>query len=425
MDKIGFIRATALTDVVGRIDYISNHKRQEHLMAFYDNMPTNGWGELGKYSKAKASYNVSKTVWEARELIIMIPNEMAIYNPEELAKTYAELFTRKYKVPCAAAIHWNKAENNYHAHLVFSERKILEQSKVRIATRNTYFDAQGKRSTKALCTGNDGNLLDGCRLVAKGENLSEESFFGSKYNFFARPEWLREEKQRQIDFVNKYIEGDKWIVYNWNTNPHLPYIRINKGESAGLTLWKEHENDLRKEYNNTLDRLLKLGDITEEQALNLKFEHMRQKKKLQQEKRKSRELWNEQWQNYAIREKAENEYVKSLRKKQCFILLCELLLILAGVDVVKLQTGVEKATPGMKKIKVYPDKQVQAMIDEMCIAARKKTPSEHAMICKVKNIAYQQNGDLNELISEAKVIKENIKNELKITRCDAETYENY
>lgn len=419
MYKIGFIRATALTDVVGRIDYISNHEKQEHLMAFYDNMPTNGWEELGKCSKAKASYNVSKTVWEARELIIMIPNEMAIYNPEKLAKTYAELFAKKYKVPCAAAIHWNKSENNYHAHLVFSERKILEQSKVRIATRNTYFDAQGKRSTKALCTGSDGNLLDGCRVVAKGENLSKESFFGSKCNFFARPEWLREEKQRQIDFINKYIEGDKWMVYNWNTNPHLPYIRINKGEPASLTLWKEHENELRKEYNNALDGLLKLGDITEDQALRVKFEYMRQKKKLRQEKRKARELRNEEWQKYAIREKAENEYVKSLRKKPCFILLCELLLILAGVDVVKLQTGVEKATPVMKKIKVYPDKRVQVMIDEMYIAAGKKTPSELAMVRKVKNLAYQQNGDLNELINEAEAAKENLKeqNEKKKSNC--------
>ena len=43
----------------------------------------------------------------------------------------------------------SKAKTNYHIHLVFCERKMLEQPEVKIATRNMFCDEQGKhRRTK-------------------------------------------------------------------------------------------------------------------------------------------------------------------------------------------------------------------------------------------------------------------------------------
>lgn len=380
-------------------------------MAFYDNMPANGWKELSKISQAQASYNADKKVCEARELIIMIPNEMAKYKPDQVAKVYADQFTEQYGVNCAVGIHWNKKKNNYHAHLVFSEREILKEQKVSIATRNTYFDVHGKRSSKKLCVGADGNLLPGCRFVAKGENLSEEAFFGSKHSFFAKPEWLRAEKQRQIAFVNKHIAGEKWQVYDWKTNPHLPYLRIKKGEPAGLTAWKERENDRRRDFNESIDKLLASGEITPEQAVKLKYEYVRRSRELKQERMAAREQWVKQWKGYSDRRRAEWEYTRSLRHKSTFVLACELALMIAGVDMVKLKTGIEKTTPSRKTIKVYPDKRVQAMIDDMYIAAGKKTPSELALINKAENLTRQQDGDLNSLIGAAERNKEEYKNQ--------------
>ena len=43
---------------------------------------------------------------------------------------------------CSAALHHNKTKTNYHIHLVFSERKMLEQPEVKIATRNMFYDEQ-------------------------------------------------------------------------------------------------------------------------------------------------------------------------------------------------------------------------------------------------------------------------------------------
>ena len=56
---------------------------------------------------------------------------------------------RDTTMSCSAALHHNKTKTNYHIHLIFSERKMLEQPEVKIATRNMFYDEQGKhRRTK-------------------------------------------------------------------------------------------------------------------------------------------------------------------------------------------------------------------------------------------------------------------------------------
>lgn len=59
---------------------------------------------------------------------------------------------------------------NYHIHLVFSERKMLEHPEVKIATRNMFYDEQGKhRRTKKEILDEQGNLRAGCSIIPKGE----------------------------------------------------------------------------------------------------------------------------------------------------------------------------------------------------------------------------------------------------------------
>ena len=47
MKRVSFIRQTLLRDVSGRIDYISNPTRQEHLYATYETDPDPFWSDLG------------------------------------------------------------------------------------------------------------------------------------------------------------------------------------------------------------------------------------------------------------------------------------------------------------------------------------------------------------------------------------------
>ena len=330
-------------------------------MAFYDNMFEGGWAELAKESQAQSTYNPGKKPREARELIVMIPNEMEKYRADQLARRYAEDFSRKYGVPCAAAIHWNKKKNNYHAHIVFSERKILEQIKESIATRNTYFDAAGKRSTKKLCCGADGNLLPGCRLVRKGENLSEGKVFGAKEEMFATRDWLRSEKQRQVDFVNQHVTGEKWVVYDKNTNPHIPRIRLKTGEPEGLRAWKERENEMRELYNKQINELLENGEITGEQALLIKQRFLQEQADRREEKA------------------AERQYAKE-------------------------NPSIYKQT----RIRVVRDTRVQRMMDEIAIAEGRKTSDQRRAEKKIGKLAEQVKNEqgLDAMIANANAIRE-------------------
>lgn len=380
---------------------MSSPDKQEHLEAFVDNMPKGGWLELSKYSRHQAAlYHPGEKVCEARELIIELPNELSRFDPKTLAITLRDNFSKKHRVPCAVAIHWNKKKNNYHAHIVFSERSIYrEKQGESIATRNTYFDTNGKRSTKKECVDELGNLKPGCRLVKKGEALNEGSRFGAKKNIFAQEEWMREEKERQVKFFNANVRDGEWKVYDWKNDPHFPYIRIVKGDPERLNAWRARENEWRRSYNKNIDSLISAGDITKEQALQLKFKAQEQKSRLRRARTENRKIWVEQWQQKKDRTAAEREYFRSLRKKSVLGLAVELGLAIVGVDVVKLHTGVERTMTDPKRthIKFYKDDKIQNMIDDTYRALGKRTPSEELLY-------HLAQGDI-----EAKVLQSEVK----------------
>ena len=85
---------------------------------------------------------------EGREFIIALPESFVQYRADDVVRLFTETFHKRYGVECSAALHHNKTKTNYHIHLVFSERKMLEQPEVKIAPEYVY-DEQGKhRRTK-------------------------------------------------------------------------------------------------------------------------------------------------------------------------------------------------------------------------------------------------------------------------------------
>ena len=86
------------------------------------------------------------------ELIIALPESFVDYEPDKLLKFFMEHFKQNYGVECIAALHHNKRKTNYHIHLIFLERKLLDDSVEKIATRNMFYDENGKyvRTQKGL-----------------------------------------------------------------------------------------------------------------------------------------------------------------------------------------------------------------------------------------------------------------------------------
>ena len=103
---VTFIQHEKLTNVVGRIRYISDEKKQENLYSVYETVPRKYWRDLAKENQSDFRRSgTSGNCIEARELIIALPKERSgmirmncsdtLLNPTEksMAQSASQLFT--------------------------------------------------------------------------------------------------------------------------------------------------------------------------------------------------------------------------------------------------------------------------------------------------------------------------------------------
>lgn len=227
MKRVSFIRQTLLRDVSGRIDYISNPARQEHLYATYETDPDPIWKDLAKENQIEfqRSGRDGKCV-EARELIIALPEQFVSLDPDAVLKTFTDHFKSNYGVECSAALHHNKSMTNYHIHLIYSERMRRDDPVVKIASRNMYYDETGRHvRTKKEVTGEDGELRPGCSMIRKGEPY-EHHMFENKIEHFRKKSFLKEVKESYTELMNQFLgDKDKMMVFPQN-DLYLPTKKI-------------------------------------------------------------------------------------------------------------------------------------------------------------------------------------------------------
>lgn len=266
-----FIRQSKLSDVAGRIDYISNPKRQEYLYATYqtEGATPEFWKNLARENQLdfRASGSAGKCI-EGREFIIALPESFIQYRADDVVRLFTETFHKRYGVECSAALHHNKAKTNYHIHLVFSERKMLEQPEVKIATRNMFYDEQGKhRRTKKEILDEQGNLRAGCSIIPKGE-VYESHIFTKKDEWFKNKAFTKEVKELFTDTINRYVkeESEKLSVFQQGS-VYLATKKIGKNNPKAEEI--KADNAARQEWNRTVDVALVAG-ITEEQVIEIK-----------------------------------------------------------------------------------------------------------------------------------------------------------
>jgi len=108
-------------------------------------------------------------------------------------------------VECISALHYNKKKTNYHIHLIFSERRLLEVPEVKIAKRKMFYDENGKHvRTKKEVLDEDGKIRSGCSFVSKGE-VYDQQLFTTKDTRFKSKEFLQEEKEAFTKLMNMGI----------------------------------------------------------------------------------------------------------------------------------------------------------------------------------------------------------------------------
>lgn len=273
-----FVRQSKLSDVAGRIDYISNPKRQEYLYATYQTKGATPefWKNLARENQLefKASGSAGKCI-EGREFIIALPESFVQYRTDDVVRLFTEIFHTRYGVECSAALHHNKRKTNYHIHLVFSERKLLENPEVKIAARNMFYDEQGKhRRTKKEITDEHGNIRAGCSIIPKGE-VYESHIFTKKDEWFKSKAFTKEVKEMFTETINRYVkeESEKLSVFQQG-GVYLPTKKIGKNNPKAAEI--RADNAARQEWNRTVDVALVEG-VPEEEILKIKREEINEK----------------------------------------------------------------------------------------------------------------------------------------------------
>ena len=285
MPRNSFVQMNKLTNVSGRITYISSKAKQEYLYATYTTVSERSfWRELAKCNQEsfRQSGTEGKCI-EARKLIIALPESFIYYEPEYLLRRFTDHFKQNYKVECISALHHNKRKTNYHIHLIFAERQLLDKPIEKIATRNMFYDERGKhRRTKKEILDEAGNIPKKCKVIRKGE-VYEKNLFTKKNELFKADGFLDEVKRLYTDLINVCAikEEDKLQVFDRN-GMYLATKKIGKNNPKAAEI--EGDNMERVRWNQAVDRAL-ISEVSKEDILDVKRE------KISKEVKRSIELY--------------------------------------------------------------------------------------------------------------------------------------
>ncbi len=268
-----------LTNVKGRISYIASHARQENLYAVYETTDRKFWNMLAKCNQEEfVKSGADGKCIEARELIIALPQSITEYPPRQLLELFTEHFKKRYDVECVSALHHNKTKTNYHIHLIFAERRLLDQPIEKVASRNMYYNEQGKHvRTKKEVVDENGKLRTRCKVIHKGE-IYERKLFTKKEVGFKSEEFLAEVKCVYTDLINLYVKDQREQLRVFDKNgPYLATKKIGKNNPKAALV--EADNEIRQLWNQTVDRAL-VNRIPEEQIIRIKQSEVTDKMKV-------------------------------------------------------------------------------------------------------------------------------------------------
>ena len=264
-----FIQMTKLSNVKGRISYISSHAKQENLYAVYETTERKFWREFAKCNQEEfvKSGTDGKCI-EARELIIALPESFTEYQQDRLLQLFTNHFKQNYGTECIAALHHNKRKTNYHIHLIFAERKLLYEPIVKTASRNMFYDEKGKHvRTKKEILGEDGEIQEGCRIVKKGE-VYEKKLFTAKDERFKSNSFLEEIKHSYTDLINIYVQDEKQKLQVFERGSvYLATKKIGKNNPKAQEI--EADNQKRREWNRAVDMSL-ISGVPEPKIMEVK-----------------------------------------------------------------------------------------------------------------------------------------------------------
>lgn len=243
-------------------EYLTNQKHHPsgEIVATYDTFSereglSDMWQRLAEQNQRanQRKGNRGKTketnIQEAREFFFWLPNSWYSENSEEnkkMALEIAQEFKLKTGLDCVAAIHWNKERTNFHCHIMYADRKTLDNPIAIRATRNEYYTPEWKR-----CTKNEAESIIGSHVVKKGQI--------KEIKYFEEIKDTRATNQRS-KFLNEVLKP--WAaeytgqqIFDRNSL-YLPQQKVHKYYTKEAKAKIIEENRKIKEYNARLEEFL-------------------------------------------------------------------------------------------------------------------------------------------------------------------------
>lgn len=260
----GYLSSRKLTNVKGRIKYITNEKKQEKIVDYFNTADNEFWKLLAaENQKRYKEVTPGGKCCESRELIIGIPQDSII-----TAQQMCNIFKNKYGVECTCAIHQNNKKGvlNRHCHLIFSERTKLERPEIieeKKASRTYYYDSKGKKCKKD----------EAVKVVQKGTILQkgDSRNFSNKNEFFKTQQFiydckelfLKETLQIEWSFEDEKINKELSEKHIGKNNPNAEYIKNNnKLKSIVKNVCEASDFIFEQKKGSTLKNLKKGYEIT-------------------------------------------------------------------------------------------------------------------------------------------------------------------
>ena len=128
---------------------------------------------------------------------------------------------------------------------------------VKIATRNMFYDEQGKhRRTKKEILDEQGNLWAGCSIIPKGK-VYESHIFTKKDEWFKNDAFTREIKEMFTEIINSHVkeESEKLSVFQQG-GVYLATKKIGKNNPREAEI--RADNAVRQEWNEMRTLMEKL-----------------------------------------------------------------------------------------------------------------------------------------------------------------------
>lgn len=260
-------RGKAINNCSMWLDYLTNQSTHEtgDIVATYD---TFGSSELTKNEPNKEMWqrlfeqneraynrksNRGKTdngkLQSARESVVWLNNKWCFDDEIEnkkLAQSLAVRFKQKYGLDCVVALHWNKSKTNFHAHIMYADRKTLDKPIEIKATRNEYYTDDWKRCKKT----------DAVHIVKKGD-IKETKYFEDIKDSRCTSGRYRFLKHDLKPFLAK-LTGQKVFDHN---SLKIAQKKVKKEYTTEAKKRIKKENQLIKEYNQKIDYLNKYEDF--------------------------------------------------------------------------------------------------------------------------------------------------------------------